>query len=160
DTAFLRANHMDLGGGDLADVNATADWIAHSGYVDPRRIAALGASYGGYMTLMAPAKTPQQGVAGVAMGPMTGFFRLRKNEEPWGRAYDRQMMGTPEKNAALWRDRSPLYFADHIRVPVLMTAGANDPRCPPDQAQQMERAIRTSGGVVELTVYGEQGHGV
>ena len=157
--AFFRANYMDLGGGDLSDVNATADWIARSGYVDARRIVAYGDSYGGYMTLMAISKTPDRWAAGVAFVPFTDFFTEYANEAPWLRAYDRQMMGTPETNAALWRERSPLYFADRIRAPLLMTAGANDPRCPPEQAKQMERAIRAHGGVVELTIYGEQGHG-
>jgi dipeptidyl aminopeptidase/acylaminoacyl peptidase len=158
--AFFRANSMDMGGGDLSDVNATADWIARSGYVDARRIVSYGASYGGYLTLMAISKTPHRWAAGVAIVPFADFFTEYANETPWLQAYDRQMMGTPEKNAALWRDRSPVYFANRIRAPLLMTAGANDPRCPPEQAKQMERAIRAHGGVVELTIYDEQGHGI
>jgi dipeptidyl aminopeptidase/acylaminoacyl peptidase len=160
DREFFGANHMDMGGGDLSDINATADWIARSGYVDATRIVAYGASYGGYLTLMAISKTPQRWAAGVAIVPFVDFFSEYANEAPWLRAYDRQTMGTPEKNGALWRDRSPLYFADRIRAPLLMTAGANDPRCPPEQARQMERAIRDRGGVVELTIYGDQGHDV
>jgi dipeptidyl aminopeptidase/acylaminoacyl peptidase len=159
-SAFFRANFMDMGGGDLSDVNAAADWIARSGYVDARRIAAYGASYGGYMTLMAISKSPDRWAAGVAIVPFTDFFTEYANEAPWLQAYDRLTMGTPEKNAALWRDRSPLYFADRIRAPLLMTAGANDARCPPEQAKQMERAVRAHGGVVELTIYDEQGHGI
>jgi len=40
-----------------------------------------------------------------------------------------------------------------------MTAGANDPRCPPEQAKQMQRAIQAGRGYVELKIFGEQGHG-
>jgi dipeptidyl aminopeptidase/acylaminoacyl peptidase len=160
DRAFFRANVMDLGGGDLADVNATAEWIARSGYVDARRIAAYGASYGGYMSLMALSKAPDNWAAGVAIVPLTDFLTAYQSQAPWLRAFFRQIMGAPERNAALWRDRSPLHFAERIRAPVLMVAGANDPRCPPEQAQQIERAIRARGGVVELTIYEEQGHGI
>ena len=157
--AFFVANRMDSGGGDLRDVLAAADWIAATGYVDPSRIAAYGASNGGYLALMALAKAPHRWAAGVALVPFVDFFTGVASEAPFLQAIDRTLMGEPGKHDALWRDRSPLYYADRIEAPLMMTAGANDPRCPPEQARQMERAIRAKGGVVELTVYGDEGHG-
>jgi dipeptidyl aminopeptidase/acylaminoacyl peptidase len=159
DFNLFRGNMMDWGGGDLADVNAAADWVARSGFVDSRRIAAYGASFGGYLTLMALATAPGRWAAGAALFPLTDLEMAYSGAVPWLRAYNRMYMGTPDKNRELWRARSPLRLADRIRAPLLMTAGANDVRCPPEQARQMEQAIRTHGGTVELTVFGEQGHG-
>ncbi len=51
------------------------------------------------------------------------------------RYYLRQQMGDPEENADLWRDRSALTFADHVRAKLLIIHGTNDPRCPVSQAR-------------------------
>src|SRR5262249_5266482 len=97
--------------------------------------------------------------AGAALYPMVDFHTAYDTEAPFIQASDRFLMGDPVKDAELWKQRSPLTFANRIAAPVLMTAGANDPRCPPEQARQMERAIRARGGIVDLKIFGEQGHG-
>jgi dipeptidyl aminopeptidase/acylaminoacyl peptidase len=62
------------------------------------------------------------------------------------------------KNRALYRDRSPIFFIDKIRAPLLVMAGGNDPRCPKEESEQVVRAIRKRGGVVEYKFYEEEGH--
>lgn len=157
---FQFANRKDLGGGDLSDVEAAADWLVATGYVDAKRVAAFGASYGAYLTLLTLAKHPDKWAAGVALIPFVDYFTLLKSQAPWLKVVLRSLMGDdPIQNAALWHDRSPLTHAHRISSPVLITAGANDPRCPPEQARQMERAIRMRGGHVELKIFDEQGHG-
>ncbi|HVX91226.1 MAG TPA: S9 family peptidase [Candidatus Paceibacterota bacterium] len=156
---FFVANRADMGGADLDDVALAADWLAHTGYVNPRKIGGYGASNGAYLTLLALAKQPQRWAAGAALYPFVDYPTEYASEAPWMQAIDRVLMGDPVRSAALWRDRSPLTHADRIVVPVLMTAGANDPRCPPEQAREMARAIRSRGGIVDLRIFGEQGHG-
>ncbi len=51
------------------------------------------------------------------------------------------------------------FFADRIRVPLLLLAGANDIRCPSEETGQMAEAVRRNGGVVEVKVYENEGHG-
>ena len=68
-------------------------------------------------------------------------------------------MGDPEKNKALFQDRSPIFFADQIRAPLLLLAGGNDPRCPKEESQQVVDAVKKRGGTVELKVYEDEGHG-
>lgn len=157
--AFEEANMRDMGGGDLRDVLAAADSIAGSGYVDPKRIAVMGGSYGGYLTLMALTKHPERWAAGVAIVPFANWFTEYEHEDQTLRDADRARMGDPVEDAALWRDRSPIFFADRIRAPLLVLAGANDVRCPADEAEQIARAVRANGGVAELTVYSDEGHG-
>jgi len=156
---FEEANMKDMGGGDLRDVVAAADVLAASGYVDPGRIAIMGGSYGGYLTLMALTKFPERWAAGVAIVPFANWFTEYEHEDQTLRDSDRARMGDPVEDAALWRDRSPIFFADRIRAPLLMLAGANDVRCPADEAEQVARAVRARGGVAELHVYPDEGHG-
>jgi dipeptidyl aminopeptidase/acylaminoacyl peptidase len=74
-------------------------------------------------------------------------------------AYDRMMMGDPVTDAELWRDRSPIFFVDRIRAPLLLLAGANDIRCPPEETQQIVDAVQRAGGVAEAKIYEDEGHG-
>jgi len=147
--AFRLANKRDLGGGDLRDVVAAAEWLTGSDYVDPERIAIMGASYGGYLTLMALTKFPDLWAAGVAIVPFANWFTEYEHEDPVLQAYDRSMMGDPVENADLWRDRSPIFFVDRIRAPLLLLAGANDIRCPAEETRQIVEAVRAAGGIAE-----------
>ncbi len=156
---FQEANRKDLGGGDLRDLVAAVEFLKGSGYVDPRRVAVMGASYGGYLTLMALTRFPDLWAAGVAIVPFANWFTEYENEDPTLQAYDRVMMGDPVADAELWRDRSPIFFADRIRAPLLLLAGANDIRCPVEETRQIAEAVRSAGGIVEVKIYENEGHG-
>lgn len=156
---FQEANKRDLGGGDLRDVVAALDYLKGTGYVDPRRVAVMGGSYGGYLTLMALTKHPDLWAAGVAIVPFANWFTEYEHEDPVLQAYDRTMMGDPVADAELWRDRSPIFFVDRIRAPLLLLAGANDIRCPAEETEQIVAAVRRSGGVAEAKIYEHEGHG-
>src|ERR1700746_1510741 len=66
---FQHANLFDMGGGDLQDVLAAADWIKQTGFVDPKKVVIMGGSYGGYMSMMAVTKAPDVWAAGVPIVP-------------------------------------------------------------------------------------------
>lgn len=74
------------------------------------------------------------------------------------RANDAWLMGDSVTDRELWRDRSPFFFADRIRAPLLLLAGANDIRCPAEETEQMAEAVRQRGGTVEVKVYENEGH--
>lgn len=156
---FQQANLFDMGGGDLQDVLAAADWIKGSSYVDPKKLIVMGGSYGGYMTMMAVTKAPEVWGAGVAIVPFVNYFTEVQNEDPVLREMDLATMGDPVKNKALWQDRSPIFFVDRIKAPLLILAGAHDPRCPESESQQVADAIKKRGGVVDLKIYADEGHG-
>ncbi|HSB75411.1 MAG TPA: S9 family peptidase, partial [Terriglobales bacterium] len=156
---FQQANLFDMGGGDLQDVLAAADWIKRSAYVDPKKLVIMGGSYGGYMTMMAVTKAPEVWGAGVAIVPFVNYFTEVQNEDPVLREMDLATMGDPVKNKALWEDRSPIFFVDRIKAPLLILAGAHDPRCPQSESQQVADAIKKRGGVVDLKIYPDEGHG-
>lgn len=156
---FQQANLFDMGGGDLQDVIAAADWIKQTGYVDPKKLILMGGSYGGYMTMMGVTKAPEVWAAGVPIVPFVNFFTEIENEDPVLQQSDMATMGDPVKNKALYQDRSPIFFMDQIKAPLLLLAGGHDPRCPKTESQQVVDAIKKRGGVVEYKVYDNEGHG-
>ncbi|MGA7848924.1 MAG: S9 family peptidase [Terriglobales bacterium] len=156
---FQQANLFDMGGGDLQDVLAAADWIKQTGYVDPKKLILMGGSYGGYMTMMGVTKAPELWAAGVPIVPFVNWFTEIQNEDPVLQQSDLATMGDPEKNKALFEDRSPINFVDQIKAPLYLLAGGNDPRCPKEEAQQVVDAVKKRGGVVEYKVYENEGHG-
>ena len=156
---FQQANLFDMGGGDLQDVLSAADWIKQTGYVDPKKLILMGGSYGGYMTMMGVTKAPELWAAGVPIVPFVNWFTEIQNEDPVLQQSDLATMGDPEKNKALYEDRSPINFVDRIKAPLYLLAGGNDPRCPKEEAQQVVDAVKKRGGVVEFKVYENEGHG-
>lgn len=156
---FRDANRFDMGGGDLEDVVAAADWLARTGYVDAKKIAVMGGSYGGYLSMMAVTKAPEHWAAGVPIVPFVNWFTEIENEDPLLRQYDMATMGDPMKDKARLQERSPINFVDRIKAPLLLLAGGHDPRCPRTEAEQVASAVKKRGGVVELKVYENEGHG-
>ena len=156
---FQQANLFDMGGGDLEDVLSAADWIKRTDYVDPKKVILMGGSYGGYLTMMGTTKAPDVWAAGVPIVPFVNWFTEIQNEDPVLQQIDLATMGDPEKNKALYEDRSPINFIDQIKAPLYLLAGGNDPRCPKSEAQQVVDAIKKRGGVVEYKVYDNEGHG-
>jgi dipeptidyl aminopeptidase/acylaminoacyl peptidase len=156
---FQNANLFDMGGGDLQDVLAAADWIKQTGYVDPKKLILMGGSYGGYMTMMGVTKAPDVWAAGVPIVPFVNWTTEIQNEDPVLQQSDLATMGDPEKNKELYADRSPINFIDQVKAPLILLAGGHDPRCPKTEAQQVVDAIKKRGGVVEYKVYENEGHG-
>jgi len=157
--AFKQANLFDMGGGDLQDVLSAAEWIKQTGYVDPKKLILMGGSYGGYLTMMGVTKAPDLWAAGIPVVPFVNWFTEIQNEDPILQQSDLATMGDLEKNKALYEDRSPINFVEHIKAPLYLLAGGNDPRCPKSEAQQVVDAVKKRNGIVEYKVYENEGHG-
>jgi len=156
---FQQANLFDMGGGDLQDVLAGVDWIKQTGHLDPKKIAVMGGSYGGYLSMMAVSKAPEVWAAGVPIVPFVNWFTEIENEDPVLQQSDLATMGDPVKNKALYEERSPINYIDQIKAPLLLLAGGHDPRCPKSETQQVVEAIKKRGGTVDSKIYENEGHG-
>jgi len=156
---FQHANLFDMGGGDLEDVLAGVDWIKQTGHLDPKKIAVMGGSYGGYLSMMAVTKAPEVWAAGVPIVPFVNWFTEIENEDPVLQQADLATMGDPAKNKALYEERSPINFIDQVKTPLLLLAGGHDPRCPKSETQQVVDAIKKRGGSVDYKIYENEGHG-
>jgi dipeptidyl aminopeptidase/acylaminoacyl peptidase len=156
---FQQANLFDMGGGDLQDVLAGVDWIKQTGHLDSKKIAVMGGSYGGYLSMMSVTKAPDVWAAGVPIVPFVNWFTEIENEDPVLQQSDLATMGDVVKNKALYEDRSPINFIDQIKAPLLLLAGGHDPRCPKSETQQVVDAIKKRGGTVDYKIYENEGHG-
>ncbi len=156
---FQHANLFDMGGGDLQDVLASADFLKQTGFVDPKKLVLMGGSYGGYLTMMGVTKAPEVWAAGVPIVPFVNWFTEIENEDPVLQQSDLATMGDPKTNKALFEDRSPIFFVDKIKAPLMLLAGGNDPRCPKEETMQVVEAVKKNGGVAEYKIYENEGHG-
>ncbi len=157
--AFQAANHRDLGGGDLTDYVAGVKFLVDSGYVDARRVGITGVSYGGYMTMMAIAKTPDVWAAGVEICGITDWFSMYERGSPVLRQYQMGLLGDPVKDKAVYEASSPLTFLGQVKAPLLALAGGNDIRVPAYEAEKVASVLSKEGKTVDLKVYPGEGHG-
>lgn len=116
---------------ELDDVAHVQDWAVEEGLTTPALSVVGGASWGGYLTLLALGTQPQRWAGGVAGVPVADYVSAYADEMEPLRAYDRALFGgSPEEVPEVYRECSPLTYVDEVRAPVLVLAGDNDPRCP------------------------------
>jgi dipeptidyl aminopeptidase/acylaminoacyl peptidase len=157
--AFEDANNKDWGGGDLKDLVAAVKHFGSKGDIDPKRVGITGGSYGGYMTLMALARTPDVFAAGAefyGMPDLVMDYLLSKSR--FGDWYETEM-GNPKRDAALFRERSPLPYLDDIKAPLLIFQGANDSNVPRAESDLLVAVLRELKKPHEYVVYDDEGHG-
>ncbi|MGI8665456.1 MAG: S9 family peptidase [Jatrophihabitans sp.] len=143
----------------VADLVAVRDWLPSIG-VDPDRVALYGGSYGGYMVLAGLAFYPQLWAAGVDIVGVSSLVTFLRNTSPYRRAYREREYGRLAEDLQVLEAASPLPIIDRIRAPVLVIHGANDPRVPLSEAEQVVAAVRASGAECPLLVYPDEGHGL
>ena len=156
---FQAANYNDLGGGDLKDVIAAKQFLVASGYVDAKRVGIFGGSYGGFMTLMAIGKSPEEFAAGVQWFGIINWRTMYRDMDEVLKAYLRSLMGTPEENPEGYDRASPLTYIAQAKAPLLSLQGENDIRVPRGQAQEVEDILKAKGRTVETVFYPLEGHG-
>jgi dipeptidyl aminopeptidase/acylaminoacyl peptidase len=156
--AFLAANRRDLGGGDLDDEIYGARFLVATGYVDPSRIGITGGSYGGYMTLMAVAKTPELWAAGVEEYGIVNWSSMYERSSPGLRHYQMGLLGDPTTDKGIYDAASPLTYLKNTKAPLLVLQGDNDVRVPREEAEQVVATLKQSGDVVEAHYYPDEGH--
>jgi dipeptidyl aminopeptidase/acylaminoacyl peptidase len=145
---------------ELEDVAAVFDHCAAAGLVDPGRCVVEGWSWGGYLALLAVGTQPQRWAAGLAGVPVADYLTAYADEMEQLRAFDRALFGgAPEELPEAYRTASPLTYVDRVRVPVLVLAGENDPRCPIRQVHNYLDALAARGDVSYEVSRFDAGHG-
>jgi len=156
---FQRANYQDLGGGDLQDVVYAVKYLKDTGYVDPKKIGITGGSYGGFMTLMAIAKTPDLWAAAVDLYGPINWMTMLQHADPELAQYVRSLLGDPVKDAKIYQTTAPITYIHDVKAPLLVLQGDNDPRIPKEEAVQVVDLLKKDGKVVEVHFYADEGHG-
>ena len=156
---FMNLNVGDSGGGDLKDILFGAHDVARRLGIRAKPVI-LGASYGGYLTLMALTTQPSLWSGGIALVPVADFaWSYRLADAHYRRLIEHLFGGSPSEKPALYRERSPMTHLEHLESPLLIVAGRNDPaaawapvRAFAEEAEQQAKPIR----VVSF----DGGHGV
>ena len=129
---------------ELEDVAAVHDWAVQSGLSDPGKCVVNGASWGGYLSLLALGTQPERWAAGVAGVPVADYVAAYEDEMEQLRSFDRALFGgSPADVPAVYKECSPITYVDAVSAPVLILAGDNDPRCP---IRQIENYLDRLGG--------------
>jgi dipeptidyl aminopeptidase/acylaminoacyl peptidase len=161
---FTSAGDLQWGRKMHDDLLDAVDWAVAQGVTTRDKVAIAGGSYGGYATLAGVAFTPDTFHCGVdIVGPSNLFTLLQTIPPYWeaGKQQFYQRMGNPNTEAgkALLRERSPLFMADKIKVPLLIGQGQNDPRVNVRESQQIVDAMKAKSIPVTYVVFPDEGHG-
>lgn len=136
---------------------ATAFLEAHP-IVDPERVGCIGASYGGFMTMKLVTETDifAAAVAHAGISALTSYW----GEGYWGYSYGAVANADsfPWNRRDIFVDRSPLFNADKITTPILLTHGDADPNVPPGESDQFYAALKLLGVEVEYLRVAGLGH--
>ncbi len=144
----------------VADLAAAVRWLKESGTAAPDRIAVMGGSYGGFMTLAALTTYPDLWAAGVDTVGIANFVTFLENTGPWRRRLREAEYGSLEHDREFLESISPINHVDRITAPLLVIHGANDPRVPVGEAEQIVEGLRAGGREVEYLRYEDEGHGI
>lgn len=161
---YLHAADREWGRAMQNDLTDAVRWTVSEGIADPRRIAILGASYGGYAALAGAVFTPDLYKCAIDMcGPSNLFTTIRSFPAYWGmRAIWNARVGNPDDPAdeLLLRNASPLFSAERISIPMMIGQGGNDARVKQSESEEIVAAIERNGGSATYVLYPDEGHGL
>lgn len=146
----------------VRDIGALLDWIGQQPELDAQRVAVIGGSYGGYMVLASMTHYNDRLRGGIDIVGISNFVTFLTNTQDYRRDLRRAEYGDesdPDMRKFL-ESISPLNKADRITKPLFVIQGANDPRVPASEAEQIVSTIRRkNGGHVWYLLAKDEGHG-
>lgn len=151
---FLRENSVK-------DIGAFLDRLQADPAVDPERMAVTGGSYGGYMCYASAIRYGDRFKAADCIVAISNFTTFLENTQSYRRDLRRVEYGDerdPKQRAKL-TEISPLTSVGKLSIPLLVVTGANDPRVPQSEADQIVTAVRKNGGAAWHLVGTNEGHG-
>jgi dipeptidyl aminopeptidase/acylaminoacyl peptidase len=145
----------------VKDIGALLNWIRTQTDLDSSRMAVMGGSYGGYMSLSSLIQYNDQFKAGIDLYGISNFVTFLESTASYRRDLRRVEYGD-ERDPAMreyFRKISPVNNASKIKAPLLIIQGANDPRVPLSESEQIAAAVRKNGKPVWMLVASDEGHG-
>ena len=144
----------------VADLKAAVEWLTTQGGADPQRIAVMGGSYGGFMTLAAVTEYPELWAAAVDIVGIGNFVTFLERTGAYRRSHRESEYGSLERDRDLLERISPIHKVDRITAPMMVIHGANDPRVPIFEAEQMVASLQARNHPVEYLRFEDEGHGI
>ncbi|MGE3804491.1 MAG: alpha/beta fold hydrolase, partial [Gemmataceae bacterium] len=149
-------NRMDS----VKDLAHAAYWLRDQKKADPKRLAVYGGSYGGFMVLAAVTNYPDLWAAGIDVVGIANFVTFLENTGAYRRAHRSAEYGSLERDREFLEKISPIKHVDKIKCPMLVIHGANDPRVPVGEAEQIVAALKKRNVPVEYLRFEDEGHGL
>ncbi len=159
---FLNAGDKEWGGKMHEDLVDTVRWAIDAGIADPTRVAIYGASYGGYAALAGATFTPELFRCAVDVVGPSNLITMMETIPPYWETFvaiEHRRVGNPKTEAEFLKSRSPLFFVDRIKAPILIAHGANDPRVKQSESEQIVDAMKRKGIPYEYLLFPDEGHG-
>jgi dipeptidyl aminopeptidase/acylaminoacyl peptidase len=158
---FLNAGNGEWGAKMQRDLRDAAAWAVERKIARRDQVAIMGQSYGGYAALAGLAFTPTVYACGVSVVGPSNLVSLLNSIPPYWSAYRAELykrVGHPVRDAAMLRERSPLFSAGRINQPLLIAQGARDPRVARTEADQLMGAVRGRNEAFVYLLYPDEGH--
>jgi dipeptidyl aminopeptidase/acylaminoacyl peptidase len=157
---FAMSSQADLAGKEFDDIVDGVDYLIKSGLVDESKVGVTGGSYGGYATGWLSTRYTEKFAAGVMS------VGISNNISKWGTSDIPEELYLVHARKRIWDDyefflkRSPIYYADQAKTPLLILHGKEDTRVYPGQSMELYRHIKTRTDTpVRLVYYPGEGHG-
>ena len=144
----------------VEDLGFAAKWLAEQPGVDPEKLVVFGGSYGGFMVLSTLTTHPDLWAAGINIVGISNFVTFLENTSDYRRAHREAEYGSLAENREFLESISPMNHLDQLQAPLMVIHGANDPRVPLSEAEQLVEFLQARKHPVELLVFGNEGHGI
>ena len=161
---FLNAGNKEWAAKMHDDLLDAVEWAVKEKIADPKKVAIMGGSYGGYATLVGLTFTPDVFACGVDIVGPSSIVTLLKTVPPyWAPVVqmfkDRVGDHTTEEGRKFLDSRSPLTFVERVKKPLLIAQGAKDPRVKQTEADQFVKAMQAKKIPVTYALFPDEGHG-
>lgn len=144
----------------VRDLASLHDWLGTRPRIDASRAVLYGRSYGGYMVLAGLTFQPERWAAGVECVGISNFVTFLENTASWRRMLREPEYGSLENDRDFLVEASPITHVDEIRVPLFIQHGANDPRVPLEETEQIHAILTRKGIRCDLLVHADEGHAI
>ena len=162
-TGYGRAYREKLRGNwgiyDVQDAVSGAQALVEDGLVDGGKLVIMGGSAGGFTVLKALEDYPGVFKAGACLYGVANQFTLVADTHKFEERYSDSLLGSLPEAAEIYRQRSPIFFADRIQDPVIVFQGEDDQVVPKNQSDEIVAALQRNGVPHEYHVYPGEGHG-
>ncbi|MBN1992087.1 MAG: S9 family peptidase [Anaerolineae bacterium] len=158
---FERANYNDWGQGDMQDCLYGAKYLRSLPGLDPARLAIMGPSYGGYLTICCLSRDPEYlfacGIAKYGDANLISSWAQCKREL---RLYIETFLGHPAQNRQVYLEGSPLYDVQNVKKPMFILHGLLDKVVAPEASEEWVEALKRYGKTFEYKTYANEAHGL
>lgn len=154
------AKHQNNWGIITADeiIEGTKEFTAQHKFINKDKIGCIGASYGGFTTMLLQTRTDifSAAISHAGISDITSYW----GEGNWGYSYSTNASGHsyPWNNRKLYVDQSPLFAADKVTTPILLLHGSVDTNVPLGESIQMYQALKLLNKEVDFVQIKDQNH--